>query len=146
MAPLSKLTLTADELPPLVDQLDLLFEMAFDFDEYRNVHGVTPGEEYEQFWTVANNPKLMVPYYNVNNDHGAKYKGEFLDLIENELPQSVWGAFSIRRYITTAPMLSKKYQPELSSKIKPDPDSYNFGMRITGFSPRVLRQAIGMHE
>ena len=93
MAPLSKLTLTADELPPLVDQLDLLFEMAFDFDEYRNVHGVTPGEEYEQFWTVANNPKLMVPYYNVNNDHGAKYKGEFLDLIENELPQSVWGAF-----------------------------------------------------
>ncbi len=27
MAPLSKLTLTADELPPLVDQLDLLFEM-----------------------------------------------------------------------------------------------------------------------
>ncbi len=88
----------------------------------------------------------MVPYYNVNNDHGAKYKGEFLDLIENELPQSVWGAFSIRRYITTAPMLSKKYQPELSSKIKPDPDSYNFGMRITGFSPRVLRQAIGMHE
>jgi len=138
----------ADELPPLVDQLDLLFEMAFDFDfdEYRNVHGVTPGEVYEHFWTVANNPKLMVPYHNVNNDHGAKYKGEFLHLIENELPQSVWGAFSIRRYITTAPMLSKKYQPELSSKIKPDPDSYNFGMRVTGFSPRVLRQAIGMHE
>ena len=49
MAPLSKLRLTADELPPLVDQLDLLFEMAFDFDEYRNVHGVTPSEVYEHF-------------------------------------------------------------------------------------------------
>lgn len=134
----------ADELPPIVDQLDLLYESAFgfDFDEYRNVHGVTPGEVYENLYTVAFNPELMLPYYHKDRDNGASYKGQFLDELKKGNPKVFWGAFNLNRYVNTAPMLGKKYQTRVYNYHAVNADSYFFGMRITGFNPRSVREAL----
>jgi hypothetical protein len=134
----------ADELPPMVDQLDLLFETAFgfDFDEYRNVHGVTPGEVYKHQYHVGNNIELMMPYYSVERDNGDSYPGEFKDMVRDGKDQAVWGAYSIQRYLTTAPMLAKKYHGDMYKKFRVNDTSYQFGMRIVGFSPRSVREAL----
>ena len=134
----------ADELPPMVDQLDLLFETAygFDFDEYRNVHGVTPGEVYEHFYTVAHNIELMMPYYSPDRDNGASYRNQFKDVVKSGKDEDAWGAFSIHRYLTTAPMLAQKYHTKLYSNHRADDVSYGFGMRIAGFSSRAVREAL----
>jgi hypothetical protein len=140
----------ADQVNPAIDQLDFAFEKAFgiDFANMETVHGTTPGLVYQTMLKVANNPELMLPYYNPDSDPTARYRGEFRDMvaeIENgQRPvQDVWEAFSERRYILTVPGLAREFHPELFSSYwgQRNKFDYEFGNRITGFSILTLREA-----
>ncbi len=58
-------------------------------------------------------------------------------------PEFVWQVFTERRYILTAPALAREFQPVLWRKWKPHMslEDFDFGQRITGFSPLILREA-----
>ena len=152
----------ADQIGPAIDQLDYALEKAFgiDFANMQTVHGVTPGEVYQHMWTVANNPALLKPYMNYKRrndphyysnvpDYGGANMFSVISRIESgELaPTYVWQAFNERRYILTVPGLAREFQPELWRKWKSRMDvfDFDFGQRITGFSPLILREATGRY-
>jgi len=140
----------ADQIRPAIDQLDFALQKAFgiDFVNEQNIHGVTPGEVYVRLLAVANDPKLMLPYYRSDRDHTASYEGQFLGLIDeieagNEHPRVVWEAFNLARYFHTSPGLAKEFHPELWQSYEQQVQDwvYDFGMLFTGFSIRALRLA-----
>jgi len=152
----------ADQIGPAIDQLDYALEKAFgiDFANMPTVHGVTPGQVYQHLWTVANNPSLLIPYMNsrqrsdpsyYNNvpDYGGANMFSVISKIESgELsPQYIWQAFNERRYILTVPGLAREFQPALWRKWRPrlNVEDFDFGQRITGFSPLILREATGRY-
>ena len=147
----------ADQIGPAIDQLDYALEKAFgiDFVNMKTVHGTTPGRVYQQLWTVANNPSLLKPYMNYRRrsdphyyDSVPDYGGQNMYSVINQIelgelaPEFVWQAFTERRYILTVPALAREFQPVLWRKWKPQMsvEDFDFGQRITGFSPLILRE------
>ena len=141
----------ADQVGPAIDQLDYAFQKAFGFDfaNMETVHGTTPAKVYQHMWTVANQPWLMLPYYDPDSDPSSRYRGEFRALVRDiqngeKSPTVVWQAFNERRYIMTVPGLAARYHPELFKKHRPriGPVDFEFGNRVTGFSVLALREGV----
>jgi hypothetical protein len=147
-----------DQIGPAIDQLDYALEKAFgiDFANMQTVHDVTPGEVYRHLWTVANNPALLKPYMNYKRRNDPNYYSNVPDydganmfsviskIESHELePTYIWQAFNERRYVLTVPGLAREFQPDLWRKWKPRMNAidFDFGQRITGFSPLILREA-----